>query len=62
MSEFFNNLWTSLVNIYGMYSDFVHSIFPSQLGDLVVYLLDIVIVIAIVKIVASFAFTTKGGD
>lgn len=59
MKDFFINFWAKCVEIYCAYSDLIHSVFPKDLGDLVEYVLDIVIVIAIIKIVASIAFSTK---
>ncbi len=62
MEKFFSNIWDTLVNIYTSYSDFVHSILPGQLGDLVVFVLNLIVVCIIIKIVASVAFGTKGGN
>lgn len=57
-----NDLWENICKIYGYYSSFIHSIFPSQLGDLVEYCLDIAIACLIIKMVAGVAFHTRGGD
>ncbi len=62
MKDSFSNIWDSLVKIYTSYSDFVHSIIPGQLGDLVVFILNLIVVCIIVKIIASVAFGTKGDN
>ena len=62
MEQIFNDIWSAIVKYYTIYSDFIHSILPGQLGDLAEGLIDIVIVIAIIKIISTFAFGTKGGN
>lgn len=52
-------IWTAIVKGYILYSDMIHSVLPGQLGDLAEGILDIIIVAAIIKIIASFAFGTK---
>ena len=60
IGEFFTNLWAKLVELYAMYSDFVHSIFPDKLGDYFVYLIDLAVIVLIVWLVAKAAFRTRG--
>ena len=60
MKEFFTGIWDQLVSWYGIYFDFVHSIFPGQLGDYIVYLIDLAVVVLIVWLVAKAAFRTRG--
>lgn len=55
-------IWDQLVEWYQMYSDAIHSIFPTALGDLVVALIDIAVVALIIKTIAAFAFGTKSGE
>lgn len=62
MKEFFTDLWAKICEIYMYYSDFVHSIFPRELGDLVEYVIDIAVACLIVKLIADFAFKTKTGE
>lgn len=59
MKEFFMNIWAKCVELYMMYSDFVHSILKDQLGDLAVYVINIAVVSAIVIVIARMAFGTK---
>lgn len=56
----FADIGAELVNAYARYSGFIHSIFPDQIGDLVEYIVDIGIIVIFVKIISSYAFTTKG--
>lgn len=56
------DLWAKICELYMMYSDFIHSIFARELGDLVEYVLDIVVVCLIIKVIAGAAFHTKGGN
>ena len=60
MKDFFKSIGEFIVKAYSTYSDFIHSIFAAELGDFVEYLLDIIVAAAIVKLVASVAFRTKG--
>ncbi len=60
--QILKDLWEKICLGYSYYSGFIHSIIPSQLGDLVEYCLDIAVACLIVKLVASAAFHTKGGD
>lgn len=60
MANVFTEIWAKIVEFYTLYSDAIHSVFPSQLGDLVEYVIDIAIACLIVKAVASMAFGTKG--
>lgn len=62
MKQFFQDLWLKICELYSMYSGFIHSIFPSQLGDLVEYILDIAVACLIIKLVAGAAFHTKTGE
>lgn len=55
-------IWTEIVKLYTMYSDFIHSILPAELGDLAEAVLDIAIACLIVKAIASVAFKTKSGE
>jgi hypothetical protein len=55
----FTDIWEVIVKYYTLYSEMIHSVFPSQLGDLVEGILDIIIVCAIIKIIADAAFKTK---
>ncbi len=59
MGEFFNNIWVTICEWYQAYSAFIHSFFPSQLGDLVEGIIDIVVACLIIKLLASIAFGTK---
>ena len=59
MKEFFMELWSTIVNYYMIYSDFIHSIFRAQVGDLVEGLIDLGVVVAIVLAVARFAFASR---
>ncbi len=56
---FLEEIWATICKYYVMYSDFVHSIFPGQLGDLVEGLIDMVVAIAVVKIIWSTTFSNK---
>lgn len=58
----FTEIWASLVKFYGMYSDFIHSILPAELGDLLEAVLDIIVACLIVKFIADAAFRTRGGS
>ncbi len=60
MKKIFTEFWSECVKLYGYYSDYIHYIFPRELGDLVEYVLDIAIACLIIKIVADVAFKTKG--
>ncbi len=60
--QILEDIWEKVCIGYSYYSGFIHSIFPSQLGDLVEYCLDIAIACLIIKAVASAAFHTKGGN
>lgn len=62
MKDFFSNIWTEIVKLYGMYSSFVHSILPAELGDLAEAVIDIAIACLIVKMVADIAFKTKSEE
>ncbi len=62
MKQFFIDLWAKCCELYGYYSSFIHSIFPKELGDLVEYILDIIIACLIIKMIADVAFKTKSGD
>lgn len=57
--EILNDLWAHICEWYQMYSGFIHSIFPSQLGDLVEGVLDIAVACLVIKVVSSVAFGTK---
>ena len=59
MAEVFNNIWITVCEWYQSYSSFIHSIFPSQLGDLVEGVFDIVVVCIVIKLLASIGFGTK---
>ena len=59
MKDFFINIWAKCVEFYGMYSDFIHSILPRELGDLAEYVLDIAIVAAIVLAIGKIAFSSN---
>lgn len=59
MKEFFKGLWEQLVSIYAAYYEFIHSIFPDQLGDYIVYLIDLTVIILVVWLLARIAFQTK---
>lgn len=54
-----NDIWAKMCEIYVAYSSFIHSIFPSQLGDLVEGVLDIAVVCLLVKGLATLAFGTR---
>ena len=60
MKEFFTNIWEQIVSAYWAYFDFVHSIFPDQLGDYIVYLIDLAVAVLVVWLIARAAFSTKG--
>lgn len=60
--QIFKDIWEAIVIGYSYYSGFVHSIFPSQLGDLVEYCIDIAVACLIIKGVSSAAFHTRGGN
>ncbi len=57
--EVLNDIWATLCEWYQAYSSLVHSVFPSQLGDLVEGVVDIAVVCLIIKVVSSVAFGTK---
>jgi len=59
MKEFLSNIWIKCVEYYSIYSDFIHSIFPKELGDLIEGVLDIAIVCIIVKLISTLAFGTR---
>lgn len=59
MKEFFASVWAKCVEWYGMYSDFIHSILPREVGDLAEYVLDIAIVAGIVFAIGRIAFSTN---
>ena len=60
--EVLKSIGAAIVNYYNIYSDFIHSIFKDQLGDLVEYVLDIAIAVIIVKAIAGIAFKTPGDN
>ena len=62
MLNIFKGLWEAIVNIYMMYSDFIHSIFPAELGNLVEGCIDIAVAVLVVKLVSDAAFKTKSGE
>ena len=57
--EILNDKWVHICEWYHMYSSFIHSIFPSQLGDLVEGVLDIAVACLLIKTLSSVAFGTK---
>ena len=57
--NFFQKLWAALVDLYSRYSSFIHSILPDQAGDLLEYLIDIAIAVAVLKLASSFAFGSR---
>jgi len=59
MKEFFTNLWTKCIELYTSYSNFIHTYIPRELGDLVEYIIDIIVICILVKIIASFAFGSR---
>ena len=59
MKEFFKGLWEQMASLYAAYFEFVHSIFPDQLGDYIVYLIDLTVIILVVWLLAKLAFQTK---
>lgn len=54
------SIWNSIkdffVKYYGMYSDFIHSIFGKGMGDFIVYLIDIIVVILVIKLIINTTF------
>lgn len=48
-----------IANLWNAYSEFIHSIFPNELGDFAEYIIAIVVAVIVVKIVSSIAFRTK---
>ncbi len=60
VGNIFGNIWAKIVEFYGIYSSAIHSVFPSQLGDLVEYVIDIAVACLIIKGISSVAFGTKG--
>lgn len=59
MKEFFVGIWSKIVQLYTMYTDFVHSILKDQLGDLAIYVINIAVVSALVIFIAKIAFSSK---
>lgn len=57
--NFFQKLWAALVDLYSRYSSFIHSILPDQAGDLLEYLIDIAVAVAILKLASTFAFGSR---
>ena len=57
--KFIKQIFEFIVKLYTIYSDFIHSIFRDELGDFVIFLINIAVIIAVVKVVASVAFQTK---
>lgn len=62
MKKVFSDIWEGILKYYMIYSNFVHSIFPAELGDLVVFLIDMVVAVGIVFLVAKSAFGSKTGS
>lgn len=56
MRDFFVNLWSSIVIIYGSYSAFIHSILPNEAGDFTETLIDALLAILLVRLIAGVAF------
>lgn len=44
---------------YGIYTDFIHSLFGKGMGDFVVYLIDFIVVILILKLIINSTFSNK---
>lgn len=53
------NIGEFIASIYAAYAEFIHAIFPNELGDFAEYIIDIVVAVIIVKLVSSVAFRTK---
>ncbi len=59
MNSILNSIKDFFVKYYGMYSDFIHSLFGKGMGDFMVYLIDIIVVILIIKLIINTTFTDK---
>ncbi len=47
------------VKYYGIYSDFIHSLFGKGMGDFMVYLIDIIVVVLLIKFIINITFGDK---
>lgn len=59
MNSILNSIKDFFVKYYGIYSDFIHSLFGKGMGDFMVYLIDIIVVILIIKLIINTTFTDK---
>ena len=59
MNEVLTAIKDFFVKYYGIYSDYIHSLFSGAMGDFVVYLIDIVVVILVIKLIISTTFGDK---
>ena len=62
IKNFFVKIWEYICEGYKIYDGFIHSLFPDQLGDLVVGVINIGVAVLIVVILTKAAFTTRSGE
>ncbi len=51
-----------IVEIYMIYSDAIHSILPSKLGDIAEVVIDLGVVFVLVLVIGKSAFKSKNGS
>ena len=54
----FIDLWNLIVKGYAKYSEFIHSIFVNEAGDLIEYAIDILLTFFIIRAAYKRAFHT----
>ena len=55
-------IWNEIVKFYGEYSAFIHSIAPDELGNLIEYVIDIIVAALLIRIIGGAAFHKKDGS
>ena len=55
-------VWNELVKLYGNYSAFIHNIAPDELGNLIEYVIDIIVVALLIKLIGTLAFRKRDGS
>lgn len=54
--DFFNKLWSILINYYNLYSNFIHQMFPNEAGDFVLIIINVIIFVLVIKLLSGAAF------
>ncbi len=53
VANIFEDTWDTLVSWYSAYENFIYSFAPGSLGSLLIFLLNIIIIIFILKVLSS---------